>query len=87
MRRIFLACIVAAGLSVPTLANEQNRTDRLAGIEGINPSNRIICRRFPPPVGTRIGARNICQTQAQWERYDQEVRAVLDEAFNRSKGF
>ena len=51
----------------------------------INPANEIVCRRYPPPTGSRIGSRRICRTQHQWDVIDDETRTVLDEAFNRSK--
>ena len=87
MRHLFFAFILALGLSFPVNAVEREPSGATAGVERLTSANRIICRRFPPPVGTRIGGRNICLTEMQWARYDQEVRATLDEAFNRSKGF
>ena len=87
MKWFGLAIVVALGMAFPVNAVEQESSDAAEGVQRLTAANRIICRRFPPPVGTRIGSRNICLTQMQWERYDEEVRATLDEAFNRSKGF
>lgn len=37
--------------------------------------NTKVCKRFPPPVGTRLGERKICKTKGEWakERTDNMV--------------
>lgn len=84
--RILIIAIGALALPTHAHAALQDSQPEATEAEGrIHAGNRVICRRMPPPPGTRIGGRNICATEAQWERYDQETRNVLDEAFNRSK--
>lgn len=41
------------------------------------PGLKIVCRRMPPPPGSRIGGRNICRTQADWNLYRREARDVV----------
>lgn len=53
--------------------------------DGVTSSTEIICRRQPAPTGSRIGGRNICKTQAQWDRINRESRDLVEEAQNRSK--
>ena len=30
--------------------------------------NKTVCKRFPPPVGTRLGERKICKSKAEWDK-------------------
>ncbi|MFN2259018.1 MAG: hypothetical protein ABR601_04185 [Parasphingopyxis sp.] len=88
MRLIFAACAVCLGSVGSANAMTQERpSEQEAATEAdeIIAANRIVCRRYPPPTGSRIGARNICLTQSQWDRLGAEQRNMLDEAFNRSK--
>lgn len=32
----------------------------------------IICRTLPPETGTRMGARRICHTEAEWEAQSRD---------------
>jgi hypothetical protein len=36
--------------------------------------NEVVCKRMDPPTGTRLGSRQICKTNAQWDAMHQEVR-------------
>lgn len=69
-------------LGVATLAlpvHAQNDTTLSDGAtDGDNPSTTVICRRYPPPTGSRIGARRICRTEAQWVQHDTEHRLAIE---------
>jgi hypothetical protein len=41
-------------------------------------ANKVTCKRFPPPVGTRLGERKICKTQAEWKAERQDTRELMD---------
>lgn len=44
--------------------------------------NAMICRAMPPETGTRMGARRICHTAAEWEaqsRDGQEATRILQQ--------
>lgn len=43
-------------------------------------AHEIVCRHYPPPTGSRIGARNICKTQSEWAVHDREARQTLERA-------
>ena len=32
----------------------------------------VVCKKFSPPTGTRIGERRICLTNAEWQLLDQK---------------
>jgi hypothetical protein len=42
--------------------------------------NTRVCKRFPPPVGTRLGERKICKTKAEWEQERAETMMVIGKA-------
>jgi hypothetical protein len=29
--------------------------------------DKVVCKKMPPPIGSRIGAHTVCQTQQQWQ--------------------
>lgn len=43
-------------------------------------AHQIVCRKFPPPTGTRIFSqqRKICKTNAEWQMMDREIFDSLD---------
>ncbi|MFN2258765.1 MAG: hypothetical protein ABR601_02870, partial [Parasphingopyxis sp.] len=51
----------------------------------VSSSMEVICRREPPPTGSRIGARNICKTEVEWARIEREARDALEDAGNRNR--
>ncbi|MFN2259020.1 MAG: hypothetical protein ABR601_04195 [Parasphingopyxis sp.] len=62
----------------------QNATEGEQAEEG-NAVNEIVCRRVAAPTGTRIGRRQICKTQHQWDLIEQESRNVIEDIGNRSR--
>jgi hypothetical protein len=37
----------------------------------------IVCHSYPPPTGTRIGARRICKPEREWEQIQQNEASAL----------
>ena len=46
----------------------------------VSDANKIICKSEPPPTGTRLGARRICQTGAQWDAQRLQSQKVLEKS-------
>lgn len=42
-------------------------------------ANKVVCRKFPPPPGTRLGARRICKTNAEWDLLELDQFQALDQ--------
>ncbi|MCJ8190924.1 hypothetical protein [Sphingomicrobium aestuariivivum] len=42
--------------------------------------NAYVCKRFPPPPGTRLGKRQICKTQQEWDLIERDVQDSVREA-------
>jgi hypothetical protein len=45
--------------------------------------NAKVCRKLPPPVGTRLGARRVCKTQAEWDQERFDAKQALELMQNR----
>jgi hypothetical protein len=45
--------------------------------------DKIICKKEPPPVGSRMGGRKVCRTVAEWRRIQAIARETTDEIQNR----
>jgi len=41
-------------------------------------ANTVVCKKFPPPVGSRIGPRKICKTQAEWDLIRLDNQEVME---------
>lgn len=40
---------------------------------------KIVCRKEPPPVGSRMGGRKVCHTVAEWRRIEAAARETTQE--------
>lgn len=71
---IWLPGIVGAAIAGPAVAQQGQAVS--------NDGTEIVCRRSPSTTGSRLGRRNICKTQAQWDaeqaQYRDEVRRQQD---------
>ena len=69
-----------ATVSSPTIAAMQS-TPKTATAKKEKPSDyhsKKICKKFPPPTGTRFGPRKVCRTQAQWDTEREEKDKEMD---------
>jgi hypothetical protein len=82
MRNMVIAACVIAG--VPALASAAGPVEEAAAAEAALKSqeekggpNAYVCKKLPPPVGTRLGARQICKTRANWELLETDMQDGL----------
>lgn len=45
--------------------------------------DKVVCKKFPPPTGTRLRPRQICKTQVEWDLIRQEEWDALDRVQGR----
>jgi len=45
--------------------------------------DQVECRELPPPTGTRLGARRICQTKRQWLALQADSQKTLNDMQRR----
>jgi len=68
IRFAWMLALPAVMLGSPAAAQ-----DGLAA-ESFDGPREVLCRRIPPPPGTRLGQRNICMTRAEWDMMHDETR-------------
>lgn len=79
MRYIF-STIALLAVAVPGLANGQGATGssgEVAKEETDKSQNRMICKR-QKSTGSRIGAKRVCMTAAQWAQIQRDERQALE---------
>lgn len=45
--------------------------------------DKVVCKKFPPPTGTRLRARQICKSQVEWDLIRHEEWDALDRVQSR----
>lgn len=45
---------------------------------GQDDRNAMVCKKFPPPTGTRLRARQVCKTKAEWDLMQKDTYDTLD---------
>lgn len=82
-KALIAPCTAVVCLASPAPAAQTSAAEEEAG--ETNPVSEIVCRRVPPPTGTRIGPRRICKTQHQWDLIEEESRNMIEDIGNRSR--
>ena len=65
MRRFVIGAVVLAAISasMPAAAAPEEKADR-----------RQDCRMVAPTTGSRLGARRVCRTTAEWRAIEEEAQ-------------
>lgn len=71
MKKSLIMIVVAAAVAGPVLADDPAPTTTAPAAQGDAESDtsyldKIVCKVLPPPTGTRLGSRKVCQTERQW---------------------
>ncbi|MDE1985416.1 MAG: hypothetical protein KGJ28_02650 [Alphaproteobacteria bacterium] len=40
--------------------------------------DKVICKKMPPPTGTRLGGRTVCQTKKRWLELEQGTHDAIE---------
>jgi hypothetical protein len=66
-----LLTLVALPAQAQHVASIENaRSGQVISLEPGDDPDEMICRRQPPTVGSRLGAKRTCATRAQWHDFD-----------------
>lgn len=68
------ASTAMAQTDTATTSSAATQTTTTASVDD---PNQIVCKRMAPETGTRIGARQVCKTNAQWDEMHQQVHHDL----------
>lgn len=73
--------LVASGIAA---AQQAQTTQPVTASATSKPkSTDVVCKKFPPPAGTRIGKRQICKTQAEWDYIQAQEKEVIDQSLKK----
>ena len=81
--RTFLLLALSVGFALPAFAGDTASPPPPATPPASQTStdtaymNEIVCKKMPPPTGTRLGGRNICLTRAQWQNAEQRSQDTI----------
>ncbi len=64
-------------------ATEEKKTRLTKTKKMANTKDKRVCKKLAPRVGTRIGGRRICMTQAKWDETERKSREGLREAASK----
>lgn len=56
----------------------------IADDEADSDKDKVICKRFPPPVGTRLRGRKICATAQEWKIQEEQRDTAMDNLQGRT---
>lgn len=83
---LFKKIVLAAGVAPLLIAAQAPTNEPPAGTkaEGQAKGLDIVCKKFPPPVGTRLGKkRQICKSQAEWDYIHAQDQEALEHAMRK----
>ena len=81
----FLAALPLAAFAQDSQATSPSKAPIPAATTSDQTSDldTIICKKFPPPTGTRLGSRTICDTKRHWQELQEQSRQELEKLQNR----
>ena len=82
--------VLLAGLSFPALAGDDGQATptTAASAPATAPTDQtsdldtVVCKKFAPPTGTRLGSRTICDTKRHWQQLQQQSQQELQKMQN-----
>lgn len=87
IREFSIATAAAALLFIPLSAASADDDKGVVANEdsaAADNDETIRCKRVPPPVGSRLGAKKICKTNAAWRLEREAAAAAARENQDRS---
>lgn len=64
MRYLIAAALLTTGMpGLPSEAMARNKAD----------PDKIICKKQQAPLGSRLGAKRVCGTEAEWKAREEEI--------------
>lgn len=61
----------------------QPQTDQAKDQQSADDENKVVCKKEPPPVGSRMGGRKVCRTVAEWRRIQAAAQETTTEIQER----
>ena len=86
IKNLALATVGAVMFALPVSAAMAGDTGVVADEDSpaANDDATIRCKRVPPPVGSRLGAKKVCKTNAAWRLERESAASTARENQDRS---
>ena len=79
--------VFAMGIAPLLVAAQAPETQSVASpktaASGPAKANEIVCKKFDPPTGSRIGKRQICRSQADWDYIQAQEKEAIERALRK----
>ena len=81
-----IAASAAALFMLPASASADGEKGVIADEDSAaaNDAATVVCKRQPPPVGSRLGSKKVCKTNAAWKLERETAGAAARENLDRS---
>lgn len=78
------AFILVAGIA-PMILAAQTPTTSVAAPKTteLAKGTDVVCKKFDAPTGSRLGKRQICRTQAEWDLIRDQDREAIERALRK----
>ena len=86
MSQIKITCVLGLApllLAAQAPSTHQPVANPKTDASGPAHASEVVCKKMPPPIGTRIGARQICRTQAEWDYIQTQEQEAIDRALRK----
>ncbi len=83
-----LSTMFAAGVAPLLIAAQAPVQGQPNGVpqtgDEVSSDYKVVCKKFPPPTGTRMRARKICKTLAEWTQTRHDEREAIEDLQRRN---
>lgn len=79
--------MIALAVLAPSWAADKEQSPApapTAANQGAANMDEVICKKFPAPTGSRLGARRVCDTRRNWEQMEHDSQDALTHIQDRS---
>ena len=83
--RVLLTFAAAAALSFVSPAFAADATNQNGQTPSTSNQNDMICKNSAPATGSRLGARKVCMTRADWDRQAHNTQDRLNAADSQAR--
>ena len=66
--------------ATPVTPPSDNAAENTSAPKG---DDEIVCKKEPPPIGSRMGGKKVCRTVAEWRRIQAAAKETTDEIQSR----
>ena len=98
MKKSVLVMIAAAAFALPALADDavpppaaapvtQPPTAQGDAATDTSYLDRVVCKKLPPPTGTMLGSRKVCQTEREWRELTKASQDRINSQQQKMGGY